>query len=232
MKKNKNRFTSQLLFGIMALAALLSACERDNRPEPKSILKGRVIYDGQPVGVRSNGVQLELWQRGYQLFTKIPVYVNQDGTFSASLFDGNYKLVRLRGNGPWTDNTDTIQVELRGTTEIDVPVNPYFVFQNDTYSKGEGKVSATFELKQVDATRNLERVNLYIGTTTVVDQNNNAGNVQEVAANVKDLTKPITLTATLSPALAGREYVFARIGVKTAGVGEMLFGQPQKVMLK
>jgi hypothetical protein len=230
--RKTNIFASHLLLGVMALAGLLSSCEKDNRLEPKSMLKGRVVYDGQPVGVRSNGVQLELWQRGYQLFTKIPVHINQDGTFSASLFDGNYKLVRLRGNGPWADNTDTIDVEIRGVKEIDVPVQPFFVFQNDTYSKGEGKVSATFNLKQVDATRKLESVSLFVGTTTIVDPNNNAGNVQELAANIKDLTKPITLTATLSSALAGRDYVYARVGVKTAGVGEMLFGQPQKVMLK
>ncbi len=220
-----------MLLGLLSLAAL-SSCEKDNRAEPKSELKGRIVYEGAPVGVRSNGVQLEIWQRGYQLFTKIPVYVNQDGTFSASLFDGNYKLVRLRGNGPWVDNTDTIDVELRGTKELDVPVKPYFVFQNDVYTKGEGKVSATFNLKQVDNSRTLERVNLYVGTTTIVDPNNNAGNVQEVAANITDLSKPITLTATLSPALAKREYVYARIGVKTSGVGEMLFSAPQKVMLR
>ena len=215
----------------LAFSAIIMSCEKDNRTEPKSVLKGRIVHDGQTIGVRSNGVQLEIWQRGYQLFTKIPVYVNQDGTFAASLFDGNYKLVRLRGNGPWVNNTDTIEVELRGTKELDVPVNPYFVFKNDTYSKGEGKVSATFTLQKVEATGVLERVNLYIGTTTILDPNNNAANVQQLAA-ATDLTKPITLTATLSAALAGRDYVYARIGVKTSGVGEMLFGAPQKIQLK
>lgn len=217
---------------LLALMVGLSGCEKDNRTEPKSVLKGRIVYEGQAVGVRSNGVQLELWQRGYQLFTKIPVHVNQDGTFSASLFDGNYKLVRLRGNGPWIDNTDTIDVALRGTTEIDVRVVPYFVFKNDTYSKGEGKVSATFNLQQVNNTRTLERVNLYIGTTTIVDPNNNVGNAQEVAAKITDLSKPITLTVTIPANQAGRDYIYARIGVKTSGVGEMLFGLPQKIMLK
>jgi len=215
----------------LAFSLAIISCEKDNRAAPKSVLKGRIVYDGQTVGVRSNGVQLELWQRGYQLFTKIPVYVNHDGTFAASLFDGNYKLVRLRGNGPWVNNTDTIDVELRGTKELEVPVRPYFVFKNDTYAKGEGKVSATFTLQKVEAAGVLERVNLYIGTTMILDPNNNAANVQQLAA-ATDLTKPITLTATLSAALAGRDYVYARIGVKTSGVGEMLFGAPQKIQLK
>ena len=219
-------------FLALGFVLFLASCEKDNRAEPKSVLKGRIVHEGQPIGVRSNGVQLEIWQSGYQLFTKIAVFVKQDGTFSASLFDGNYKLVRLRGNGPWVDNTDTIQVELRGSKELDVPVKPFFIFKNDTYSKGEGKVSATFNLQQVDASRTLERVNLYVGTTMIVDPNNNGGNAQVLAAAITDLTKPITLTTTLSSALAGRDYVYARIGVKTSGVGEMLFGAPQKIQLK
>jgi hypothetical protein len=230
--KAKSKFNISFIFTALALSAIMSSCEKDNRPEPKSVLKGRIVHDGQTLGVRSNGVQLEIWQRGYQLFTKIPVYVNQDGTFSASLFDGNYKLVRLRGNGPWVDNTDTIDVELRGMKELDVPVRPYFVLRNDTYAKGEGKVSATFTLQKLEAAGVLERVNLYVGTTMILDPNNNGGNVQQLGTTITDLTKPITLTATLSAALAGRDYVYARVGVKTSGVGEMIFGAPQKIQLK
>lgn len=217
---------------MMVSAIVLTGCEKDNYQQPKSVLKGRIVHDGQAIGVRSNGVQLELWQHGYQLFTKIPVYVEQDGTFSASLFDGNYKLVRLRGNGPWIDNADSIDVQLKGSLELDVPVTPYFVIKNDTYQKGEKAVSATFNLQQVNTSRQIERVNLYVGTTTIVDANNNAGNAQKVAADLTDLTKPIALTANLSTALANRDYVFVRIGVKTAGVGEMIFGAPQKIALK
>ena len=224
--------TTLITLFILASAAFLTGCEKDNYQQPKSVLKGRIVHDGQLVGVRSNGVQLELWQRGYQLFTKIPVYVNQDGTFSASLFDGTYKLVRLRGNGPWVDNADSIDVQLNGSLELDVPVTPYFIIKNDTYQKGEKAVSATFSLQQVSTTRQIERVNLYVGTTTILDANNNVGNAQKVAADLTDLTKPVTLSASLSDALASRDYIFVRIGVKTAGVGEMIFGAPQKIALK
>lgn len=224
--------TKILAFLVMTSWVMLAGCEKDNYQQPKSVLTGRIVHAGQAIGLRSNGVQLELWQHGYQLFTKIPVYIQQDGTFSASLFDGNYKLVRLRGNGPWIDNSDSIDIQLKGSMELDVPVTPYFVFKNDTYQKGEKAVSATFNLQQVNTSRQIERVNLYIGTTTIVDANNNAGNVQKVAADLTDLTKSVTLTAPLSAALASREYVFVRLGVKTAGVGEMLFGAPQKIQLK
>src|SRR5688572_5356036 len=116
----------KLSFIIGSLVVFLAACKKDNFEPPKSWLTGKVVYQNQPLGVRSNGVQLELWQPGYANFSKIPVFVAQDGTFSANVFDGNYKLTFLRGNGPWVETTDTINVSVKGSTEVDVPVTPYF----------------------------------------------------------------------------------------------------------
>ncbi|MCF2446912.1 hypothetical protein L0657_23355 [Dyadobacter sp. CY345] len=73
---------------------------------------------------------------------------------------------------------------LRGTQKLDVPVTPYFVFRNDTYSKAE--VSATFNLQQVNATRTTERVNLYVGTTIILDPKNNISNVQHSAVGCRN----------------------------------------------
>src|SRR6476646_6291576 len=131
----------KFLSGIaLALIAVFPACKKDNLKAPSSTLTGQVVYQGQPIGVRSNGVQLELWQSGYQLFSKIPVYINQDGKYSATLFDGDYKLTRLKGNGPWVDNTDTINVHVSGATTMDVPVQPYFVIKTPTFQKSGSAV--------------------------------------------------------------------------------------------
>lgn len=148
---------------------LFSSCEKDNYDAPASTLTGRVVYQDQPLGVRSDGVQLELWQSGYSLFTKIPVYVAQDGTFSASLFDGNYKLTRLRGNGPWADNTDTINIQVKGGTTVDVPVDPYFVIRNDNVQRSGNAINATFNIQRVNTTKDLEYVRLYVGQTMITD---------------------------------------------------------------
>src|SRR6266542_1412629 len=128
----KNKFS--LIIFILVLTAF-AACKKDDRNKPGATITGRVVYQGQPIGLRSNGVQLELWQNGYQLFTKIPVNINQDGTFSAAVFNGDYKLTRLKGNGPWADNTDTIAVQVTGTVSVDVPVDPYFIIKNETIQK-------------------------------------------------------------------------------------------------
>src|SRR5688572_7366607 len=108
----------KLSFVIGILVVFSAACKKDNYDAPKSWITGKVVYQNQPVGVRSNGVQLELWQPGFQTFSKIPVYISQDGTFSANVFDGDYKLTRLKGNGPWADNTDTIAVSVRGSAVV------------------------------------------------------------------------------------------------------------------
>ena len=220
---------------ICAFAALLliafSSCEKDNFKEPGSILSGRVIYQGQPIGVRSMGVQFELWQSGYQLFTKIPLNIAQDGSFSAELFDGDYKLVRAKGAGPWADNTDTISVSLKGTATVDVPVEPFFVIKNASFEKTGTTVKSTFTIEKNTTTKTLELARLYIGPNLIVDQNNNSANVQ-AAASAITLGQPVTLNVTIPANLANEAYIFARMGVKTNGVAELLYTQSQKLQLK
>jgi hypothetical protein len=220
-----------ILFSLLAGTVLLTSCTKDNFEPPKSTLTGRVIYDNQPVGVRTNGVQLELWQRGYQLFTKIPVQVAQDGTFSAVLFDGTYKLVRLRGNGPWVDNTDTISVQVSGAATIDVPVQPYYVIRNETIQRSGNNLTASCTVSQATPGRAIERVTMYVGTTQFVDVTNNVGAVNLTGTALADLSKPLPLTLTLPAAVSGRSYFYARIGVKTLGVAELLYTPVRKIAL-
>ncbi len=222
--------TSKYIFCALFLAvAFLLGCEKDNFDAPSSILSGRVVYQGQPVGVRSGGVELELWQHGYQLFSKIPVHVDQDGSFSARLFDGDYKLVLLRGNGPWADNTDSITVQVRGSTIVDVPVEPYFVITDASFQSSETQVSASFRVQQANADRPLERITLYLGQTTIVDQNNYVGRVDLVPDQIGSLDDPLSLSIDVPARLREKGYSFARVGVKAVGVPEYLYSIPQQV---
>ncbi|SDF69968.1 DUF3823 domain-containing protein [Chitinophaga filiformis] len=216
-------------FIAMLLCILVIGCKKDNYEKPTSILSGKVIYNKEAIGVRSNGVQLELWQHGFQLFTKIPVYVAQDGSFSASLFDGNYKLVRLPGNGPWVNNTDSIDVTVKGGTTIEVPVQPYFIIKNATASKTGTTVTATFSIERINASQPLESASLYLGKTEIVDGVNNLKATALSASQIGDITAPVTITATIPATLTGESFFYARIGVKTAGVGEQIYTQPFKI---
>lgn len=223
---------SNILFPALIICVVLAGCAKDNRKAPESTISGTVMYEKQPLGVRSNGVQLELWQYGYQLFSKIPVYIDQDGTFSAKVFDGNYKLTILRGNGPWADRTDSIDVKVSGETIVDVPVDPYFIIKNEKFERSGTSVTATFNLQRVNTTRALELVRIYIGQTNITDQVNNVTNAQKAASAITDLNQQVTVSATIPASLSTRDYVFARVGVKAVGVAELLYSQPQMIALK
>jgi hypothetical protein len=210
---------------------LLSACEKDNVKEPGSVLSGRIVYQGQPVGLRSSGVQFELWQPGYQLYSKIPLNIAQDGTFSALLFDGDYKLVRTPGAGPWADNTDTINVLLKGTADVDVLVQPYFLIKNAAFEKNGSAVKATFTIEKNTSTKTLELARLYIGPNVIVDQNNNSATAQASAAAIT-IGQPVTVNVNIPSGIANETFIYARIGVKTTGVAELLYTEPQRIQLK
>lgn len=220
-----------IFYSLLAGTLLLTSCEKDNFKEPVSSLKGRVVYENQPIGVRTNGVQLELWQSGYQLFTKIPVQIAQDGSFSASLFDGNYKLVRLRGNGPWVDNTDTITVSVQGAAIVDVPVQPYFVIRNEKMQKSGNNLTASCLVSQATTGRAIERVTFYVSSTQYVDINNNVGKADKTGADLADLTKEMAFSLAVPASVASKGYCYARVGVKTVGVAEMLYTPVQKITL-
>jgi len=210
---------------------IMGGCAKDNFEPPKSTLIGRLVYNGEPIGVRSGGVAFELWQHGYQLFSKIPLNIAQDGSFSAVLFDGKYKLVRSVGSGPWLNQTDSIDVELNGNATLDVPVEPYYVIKDLSFVKEGVDVKATFTVQTVNNAKALELVRLYIGPNLILDQNNNAANKQALSS-VIDSTKPITLSVSIPTSLALEDYLFARVGVKVAGIAELLYSSSEKIQIK
>lgn len=222
--------SKKYLYPLVVLTMFFAACEKDNFKEPEATLTGRVTYNKEPIGVRSGGVSFEIWQHGYQVFSKIALNINQDGSFTAKLFDGDYKLVRARGAGPWLDNSDSIDVHVSGSASVDIPVDPYFVIGNTTIQKSGSNITATFSVQNVNTTRTLEAVRIYIGPNYILDQNNNSANLQKSAP--VDLTAPITLTVPIPASLAAESYIYARVGVKTTGVNELMYSTSQKIQLK
>jgi hypothetical protein len=229
-------FALTLLAGLGLLAA---GCAKDNITPPTSQLTGRITYQNQALNVRGSGnVQLELWQRGEYFRNKIQVFVAQDGTYSADLFDGDYKLTRLRDNGPWQNNTDSISVTVKGNTVVDVPVTPYFTIGTATFAKANNVVTASCKVNQVSTSRTIESVSLFINYTQFVDNSNVVGQtVPEQAANtgvtlsgaaLANLGNNLNLSFIV-PAAARGKILYARVGVKTQGVGEMIYSPVQQI---
>ena len=218
-------------FIILFVVLLIAGCEFDNYDPPTSLLTGAVTYNGNNVGVRSGGTQLELWQYGYALRSKIPVYIDQNGEFSARLFDGNYKLVRLAG-APWQNQTDSISVTVRGNTTVEVPVIPYYTITNEnfTYNSTTGEITSTCNVTKI-GTLNISSLTLYVGVTSIVDANNSSQTNVLSSGSLTDLSTAKTNVVTLNAANKARSYIYVRLGVQTSGVGERLYTQVQKITL-
>lgn len=220
-----------LIYLAIASGIILSACELDNYDPPTSTLKGYVVHEGEPVGVRSDAVELELWQHGYDLFTKIPVMVSQDGSYSATLFDGDYKLVLRRGNGPWVDNTDSIDVQVRGTTLVDVPVRPYYKIRNQSFKRNGAIVAADFNIEEIAGDNEIDRVSLFVSTTTIVDDYNQVERASLRGNAIGDLSEKKNIQLVLPGDMGDRAYVFARLGIQAAGVPELIYTPVVKLAL-
>lgn len=218
----------KLLILSTTLLLLLVGCEYDNYDAPKSTLSGRVVYNGEQVGVRTGGTQLELWQHGYDLFEKIPVHIAHDGTFSALLFDGDYKLVRLAG-APWQNQTDTIDVTVSGNTVKDVDVVPYYTVSGETYTKSSDVITAKFTVSRITSDANVASVRVYLGKNFLTDQNRHFKAV-DVDLSEYDVTNDvITITQEVEIPSGLKDYAFARVGVRSDKSNEYYYTQVEKV---
>lgn len=206
-------------------------CKKDNYDEPESLLTGRVVFEGQPIGVRSNAVQLELWQHGYAFFSKIRVFVAPDGTYSARLFDGDYKMTRQNG-GPWLSNTDSIDVQVRGNTVVDVPVTPYTFVKSATFQRNGATITATASLQTVSTANALESVRLYVFRTALVDDVNQSARTIVEASAIPSTGQPVSMNVTIPAALTSLDAVYVRVGVKTAGINELAYSPVERIALK
>jgi len=216
---------------ILASLIMFSSCEYDNFAQPESTLSGNVVYEGAAIGVRNNGPQLELWEDGHALKTLIPVFIKQDGSFSASLFDGEYKLVR-KGDSPWLPQfQDTILIKVNGNTQIDIPVTPYFALKDVTFNRTADKLTATFTVNKVVENANLDNVRLYMSSRVLLDQVENQFsrdlNVEEI-----NLGSAYTYSVDIPENLANLESVFVRVGLKSNSSGEYYYSQVQKLPAK
>src|SRR5690606_11713016 len=211
----------------LALVYIATGCDYDNFDPPKSLLEGRVVYQGEPLGLRSEGVQLELWQGGYELFQKIPLHVDQDGSFSAALFDGDYKLTLLRGNGPWLDQTDSIDVQIRGGKTLDVEVQPFYTVSAAQFNRSGAQLNASFQVNSINPVRAVEMVAVYVGRTAILDAVRNEANVV-VPGTELDLSAPLSLSLNVPATLSDRDGT-VRVGVKTAGVQELIYSPVEQL---
>jgi Protein of unknown function (DUF3823) N-terminal domain/Domain of unknown function (DUF3823_C) len=228
----------RIYFMIGALIAILFAsCKKDNYDAPEADFTGRIVYKGEPIGVQYGQVNFELWQSGFGNYSALNVNVSQDGTYSAKLFNGDYKLVFSPNQGPflWKKNAagkqDTIAVNINGSKTMDIEVMPYYMIRGATLTAAAGKVNAFCRLEKIITNadgKDIENVSLYINKTQFVDGSNNIATQQISGAAIADLNN-LNMSVTIPGITPTQNYVFARIGVKIAGVDDLIFTPVSKI---
>ena len=223
---------------LLFLVCTAAACSKDNYKAPASILKGRLMYKGDSIGVERNQVPLQLYQYGFGKVGAINGDFSQEGLYSFSLFDGDYKLIIPNGQGPFlwkTDangNPDSLAVTLRGSQTLDLEVTPYYMLRGATFTGGSGKVTANFSVIKVIAdpavAKDVERVTLYVNKTQFVSGADNIASTDIAGADITD-PDHVTLNVTVPATYPTQNYVYARVGLKIAGVEDMIFTPVVKV---
>lgn len=212
----------------------LGSCEIDNYDEPEAMFTGQITYQGEPIRVETDEVRFQLWQSGFGKEGPLDVHVAQDGSFSALFFSGDYRLDFIDGQGPFRANIvneqqgDTIYVSLNGDTTMDLEVTPYYMIRNAEFTNSGSTVQASANLEQIitgEDGRTVERVTLYLNDSQFVSENSD----ENIARTDADLTDPTSIDVSLDiPADYNNDYIFARIGVKIAGVEDMLYSRVEK----
>jgi len=217
--------------------AAAAGCKKDNYPQPGSMLTGHLLYKTDTIQVERNQVPFQIYQYGFGKVGPIGSTFSQDGTLSSVLFDGNYKIIVPNGQGPFmwkqtaAGNPDTVSVTLKGNQSIDLQVTPYYMIRNASITVSGGTAKATCKLEQIitDANaKNVERVSLYINKDQFVSGGDNIAKKDLAAADITDMNN-ILINVAVPSITPTQNYVYARIGLKIAGLEDMIFSPLQKI---
>jgi hypothetical protein len=221
----------------IAIILLTMSCRKDNYDAPTVKLSGHVVYKGDPIEVEYNQVKYELYQYGFGKTGPMASTFEPDGSYEMLLFSGEYKFIIPNGQGPfkWKQTAagapDTTTIVLNGSQEFNIEVTPYYMIRNAQLTGSGSSVSGKFKIEKIitDASaRDIENVSLYINKTQFVS---GADNVAAKTINGSDITDPNNVNLSVTVPTLNQTYVYARIGVKIAGVEDRIFSAVTKISL-
>lgn len=226
------------IFLLIVFGFALGACEKDNYEPPNALLSGKLLYQGEAIGLQYDRVSYELYQDGFGKTGPIISTFTTEGAFSQLLFNGTYKMVVPRGQGPFLwgediDQADTLLIHVNGETEQNIEVIPYWLIRNTTMAATANKVSANFSLEQIvtnNLARDIEHATLYVSKTSFASPETNIATAMLEGDNITNLEN-VALQLEVPEMVPTQDYVFARVGLKFIGVDDMIFSDIQKLTL-
>ena len=235
-----------LSIATVAMMATIGCKKYDNVSAPNVTLTGRLVYNGDSIGVADNQVPLQLFQYGFGAVGPVNLTFTQQGGFSQLLYAGDYKLIIPNGQGPFlwnktaAGNPDTLDINVKGNMNVDVPVTPYYMIRNPQFTKSGDNIVGTFKAEKIITDANaqdIEYVGIYINKTMfvsniadelMVDSQNNP--TQTLQSSVPDLNN-ISLSVAIPPIPVTQNYIFARVGIKIQNVEDLIFSPVVKIAL-
>lgn len=212
---------------LLASVWLMQGCGLDNYEGPESQLTGRVTYQGEPLQLRHGSIKFDLEQDKYELGDKIEVAIAQEGTFSARIFPGEYRLVPRPGNGPWTDDCQAVEFTIKGGKQLDFEVVPYYLLRNPNITLSGNTLKGACSVKGIAGGKAIEAMTLFVGKTRFVDDR---GGRSVATANFEQPAEgPNSVSANIGAAVDKYPALYARIGLKVQGVDERIYTEIVKI---
>lgn len=216
-----------LYFNIWLALFALAGCGLDNYDAPSSRLTGRVVYQGRPLGLSHGKVAFNLYQEGYDKNGPISVYAAQDGSFTALLFNGTYRLETIDNNGPWLKGATGIDLEVKGDTSVDLVVTPYYLLSDVALALNGQELRAVCNVEMIAGEKEVQRLFLCVGTTAFVSD-------QSYSYVARKNLMPVniggnSLSLDISEQLALYDTLYARLGLQINGVQECIFSDVIKI---
>jgi len=206
---------------ILLLTGLMYSCGMDNYDEPESHLTGKITYNGEAIGVRHGAVIFDLYQDDYELSNTIEVFVAQDGTFSSMLFNGKYRMVARDNNGPWLNDSQPVEFTVKGNTQVEYKVTPYYILSNVDITRTGNNVTGACTINKAGGSNDLEDIALYVGKTLFVDDRDYN---KVISINNDPVEGAVnTLSLDISDIESKHTILYARIGLKIHGIDQRIF---------
>ena len=223
----------------IAIIILVVSCRKDNYDEPGVRLSGRLVYKNEPIEVEYNQVRFELYQYGFGKTGPMSATFAPDGSYEMVLFNGEYKFTIPNGQGPfkWKQTPggapDSTTIQVNGNQEFNIEVTPYYMIRNPQLNGSGGNVSGKFKIEKIitDASaKDIDNVTLYINKTQFVSGADNIASKSINGVDITDLNN-VNLSVAIPNLTPAPAYVFARIGIKIAGVEDRIFSSVTKITL-
>ena len=222
---------------ILGLLLAATGCKKDNYAATSATLNGQLTYKGSPIGVEYNQVPFNLYQPGFGKSAPIVGTFQQDGTYSTLLFNGNYKFTIPPNQGPFmwkelgANKRDTLAVVVSGNQTLNIEVTPYYMVREAKITAAAKVVTAVFNIEKVITdvnAKDIDRVSLYINKTQFVSGGDQIAGTDLAGSAITSLNN-ISMSVNVPGISPTQNYVFARVGIKIAGVEDMIFSPVVKV---